>query len=224
MDIAQTASTALAATPPGAGNARQLVTSDFETFLTLLTTQIRNQDPLDPVSSEDFATQLATFSGVEQQVRGNTLLEDIAARLGAGDVAGLAGWIGLELRGPVAARFGDTPVTVQADVPDDAASARLLVRDAAGEPVAAVPLAPGTAEVTWPAPGETQPPAGIYRFEVEITRTGEPPQTRPAEVYARVTEARLGPAGPELVLDGGDTLRPDQATALRRPPDASVQQ
>lgn len=224
MDIAQTASTALAATPASAGNARQLVTSDFETFLTLLTTQIRNQDPLNPVSSEDFATQLATFSGVEQQVRGNTLLEQIAARLGAGDVAGLAGWIGLELRGPVAARFDGAPIAVQADVPADAASARLLVRDAAGAPVASLPLAPGTGRIDWPTPGETPPPAGLYRFEVEISRAGQPPESRPAQVFARVTEARLGPDGPELLLVGGDVLRPDQVTALRRPPDASAQQ
>ncbi|PKP85060.1 MAG: flagellar basal body rod modification protein, partial [Alphaproteobacteria bacterium HGW-Alphaproteobacteria-2] len=45
MDIAQTASTALAAAP-AAERPRQIITSDFDTFLKLLTTQIRNQDPL----------------------------------------------------------------------------------------------------------------------------------------------------------------------------------
>ena len=41
---------------------------DFETFLKMLTTQIRNQDPLNPMEGSEFAVQLATFSGVEQQV------------------------------------------------------------------------------------------------------------------------------------------------------------
>ena len=41
-----------------------------------------NQDPLDPVKSEDFAVQLATFSGVEQQVLTNDLLESLLAQNG----------------------------------------------------------------------------------------------------------------------------------------------
>ena len=44
------------------------LSSDFETFLRMLTTQLQNQDPLNPVDSADFAVQLATFSSVEQQV------------------------------------------------------------------------------------------------------------------------------------------------------------
>ena len=50
--------------PPQTG----VISSDFQTFLTMLTTQLQNQDPLNPVESSDFAVQLATFSGVEQQV------------------------------------------------------------------------------------------------------------------------------------------------------------
>ena len=43
--------------------------SDFETFLKMLTVQMQNQDPLNPVESTDYAVQLATFSGVEQNSR-----------------------------------------------------------------------------------------------------------------------------------------------------------
>ena len=38
--------------------------SDYETFLKMLTVQMQNQDPLNPVESSDFAAQLATFSSV----------------------------------------------------------------------------------------------------------------------------------------------------------------
>ncbi len=41
------------------------ISADFETFLKMLTVQMQNQDPLNPVDSSDYATQLATFSGVE---------------------------------------------------------------------------------------------------------------------------------------------------------------
>ena len=44
------------------------ISSDFETFLKMLTAQIKNQDPLKPMDSSEFATQLATFPSLEQQV------------------------------------------------------------------------------------------------------------------------------------------------------------
>ena len=55
-----------------------VIGSDFDTFLKLLTTQMKNQDPLNPIDSTDYATQLATFSGVEQQTRTNQLLESLS--------------------------------------------------------------------------------------------------------------------------------------------------
>jgi len=50
---------------------RTEISSDFETFLRMLTVQMQNQDPLNPVDSSDYAVQLATFSSVEQQVQTN---------------------------------------------------------------------------------------------------------------------------------------------------------
>lgn len=54
---------------------------EFDTFLTLLTAQIRNQDPLEPVDSTQFVEQLATFSNLELQAKNNQILEDIASML-----------------------------------------------------------------------------------------------------------------------------------------------
>lgn len=54
---------------------------EFTTFLTLLTAQIRNQDPLAPLDSTQFVEQLATFSNLELQAEGNAVLEDIALLL-----------------------------------------------------------------------------------------------------------------------------------------------
>lgn len=51
---------------------------EFSTFITLLTAQIRNQDPLAPLDSTQFVEQLATFSSLELQAESNVLLEDIA--------------------------------------------------------------------------------------------------------------------------------------------------
>ena len=51
--------------------------ADFETFLSLLTTQLRNQDPLKPLDSTEFVAQLASFSAVEQQINTNAKLDAI---------------------------------------------------------------------------------------------------------------------------------------------------
>lgn len=57
------------------------ISEQFDTFLTLLTAQIKNQDPLAPLDSTQFVEQLATFSNLELQAEGNQTLENIAAML-----------------------------------------------------------------------------------------------------------------------------------------------
>lgn len=59
-------------------NATETVGEEFSTFLTLLTAQIRNQDPLAPLDSTQFVEQLATFSSLELQATANNSLETIA--------------------------------------------------------------------------------------------------------------------------------------------------
>ena len=51
--------------------------TDFENFLKLLVTQLQNQDPLSPLESHEFTNQLVMFAGVEQQIRGNELSEQL---------------------------------------------------------------------------------------------------------------------------------------------------
>ena len=71
--------------------------SDFETFLTLLTAQMRNQDPLKPMDSTAFVAQLASFSTVEQQIETNAKLDKILDNFGASPSSQLTEWIGKEV-------------------------------------------------------------------------------------------------------------------------------
>ena len=50
------------------------VAGNFQSFLTLLTTQLQNQNPLDPLDTNQFTQQLVQFAGVEQQLRTNDQL------------------------------------------------------------------------------------------------------------------------------------------------------
>src|SRR5436309_3831254 len=52
---------------------------NFQTFLTLLTTQLKNQNPLDPLDTNQFTQQLVQFAGVEQQLRTNDQLSALLA-------------------------------------------------------------------------------------------------------------------------------------------------
>jgi flagellar basal-body rod modification protein FlgD len=53
--------------------------SNFSTFLTLLTTQLKNQNPLDPLDTNQFTQQLVQFAGVEQQMKMNTQMASLIA-------------------------------------------------------------------------------------------------------------------------------------------------
>src|ERR1700746_1550917 len=54
-----------------------MIASNFTTFLTLLTTQLQNQDPLSPMDSNQFTQQLVQFSQVEQQINTNDNLKSL---------------------------------------------------------------------------------------------------------------------------------------------------
>src|SRR5882672_717187 len=54
--------------------ASNTIAGNFNTFLQLLTTQLKNQNPLDPLDTNQFTQQLVQFSGVEQQLKTNDFL------------------------------------------------------------------------------------------------------------------------------------------------------
>lgn len=60
------------------GQTEETTGEEFDTFLRLLTAQIRNQDPLAPLDSTQFVEQLATFTNLEMQAKQNQTLEEIA--------------------------------------------------------------------------------------------------------------------------------------------------
>src|ERR1700751_5103891 len=53
------------------------IAGNFQTFLTLLTTQLQNQNPLDPLDTNQFTQQLVEFAGVEQQLKTNDSLSTL---------------------------------------------------------------------------------------------------------------------------------------------------
>ena len=65
--------------PPPRSTASTGLADNFQTFLTLLTTQLQNQNPLDPLDTNQFTQQLVQFAGVEQQLKSNDQLKALIA-------------------------------------------------------------------------------------------------------------------------------------------------
>jgi flagellar basal-body rod modification protein FlgD len=199
---------------PSADKAGQA--SDYETFLRMLTTQLKHQDPLNPMESTDFAVQLATFSQVEQTQKSNELLATITGQLGMTGMAELANWVGMEARSPSPVLYEGTPITL---VPDPAAladQAVLLVKNAEGRVLARQDHPASDAPFTWPPEGSDLP-AGRYSFELESLRGGQVVATTPVETYGRIVEARGSVGGTMLVLAGDIEVASASVTAVRRP-------
>lgn len=81
---------------------------NFQSFLMLLTTQLQNQNPLDPLDTNQFTQQLTQMTGVEQQLLSNQLLQQlVSAQAGIGQNANL---IGKMITAP-GANTGDADIT-----------------------------------------------------------------------------------------------------------------
>ena len=71
------------------------------------------QDPLNPIDSTDYATQLATFSGVEQAVLTNDLLKSLTTQMNTGGLVDMAALVGKEVRSTAPAYFDGQPLTLR---------------------------------------------------------------------------------------------------------------
>lgn len=220
MDVASTTSATATTGTAAKAQGSAVLTSDFQTFLKMLTVQMQNQDPLNPIDSTDYAVQLATFSGVEQQVQTNQLLNSMATQFGLMGMSQLAGWVGQEARAAAPVWYSGAPVTLAPNPVGTADEAVLVIKDEQGNLVSRETLPVSTEPYDWFGAGaDGNPlPTGRYTLALESWRDGELIQTDPVEYYGRVIEARGGAAGTRLVFEGGIEVAAADITALRVPP------
>lgn len=200
-------------------SAQSTITSDFETFLTMLTAQLENQDPLNPVESSDYATQLATFSSVEQQVLTNDLLKQLVGGSELSGLGNLAGWVGMEARVGGDFTYSDGPVTLHFDMPADRTDALLVIYDENGAAVRELPLRhEQSAPISWSGLNDAGIPVAAGRYSAQVVRgEGENRVSiGSVETFGRITEVREGSAGAEVVLQDGTVLPSSSVTALRK--------
>jgi flagellar basal-body rod modification protein FlgD len=155
----------------GAGRSQSQLAANFDTFLLLLTAQLKNQDPLEPMDSTEFTQQLVQFSQVEQQITSNKNLESLIALTQARSASDAVSYLGktLTLTDGTAALMGGEANWAYA-LDNNAASATMTILNAHGDVVYTAPAetSEGLHSFAWDGVGSngaTLPP-GPYQLKV----------------------------------------------------------
>ena len=141
---------------------------NFDTFLTSLTAQIQNQDPLEPMDSSRFTDQLVQYSGVEQQIKSNSQLEKLIAATTSNAGASLSGYLGQEAEINSSGAQYNTGETVhwRYSLPSTATKTTVTVTDAAGK-------------VLYSKTGETSTGSHDFEWNGELNAGGTAPDGQP---------------------------------------------
>jgi flagellar basal-body rod modification protein FlgD len=174
---ATTAAIASSNNPSGSTtNSAASLTQNFNTFLTLLTTQLQNQDPLSPLDTNQFTQQLVSFSEVEQQINTNSNLQQLIALQGAGESISALPLVGQNIEyNSATAPLTNGQANFVYTLPSATSGTALTVTDANGNVVYTQPgqTAAGTYVFNWNGQTNTgvQLPDGNYSLKIQ-TSTG----------------------------------------------------
>lgn len=182
-------------------------------FLRLLVTQLRNQDPTNPMDGQQFAAQLAQFSSVEQLMNIEKTLGSqgemsglLAQSINSGVAAGLIGKT-VEAEGNVVGFNGADEAHLGFELPDSARQVTITIRDANGNLVREIDLktrGAGKNTVTWDGKNSAGIMAqeGKYTFEVSANNGDNAPVYATPYSIGRVDRVTFGQDGIRLWMGG----------------------
>lgn len=190
VTAASGASTASSASSSATATTQQFG-EEFNSFIQLLTAQVRHQDPLSPMDSTQFVEQLATFSTLEQQVRSNQSLESIAVMMSDLHAVIASDWLGQKVSVESSwVPYSGAAVEFTADMPEDTDRAVLSVRDSDGNVLHTETLKSKTDTYIWD--GETESgetaPDGVYQFSIDLYKDDAYLGTIAPRIITTVTE------------------------------------
>jgi flagellar basal-body rod modification protein FlgD len=202
----------------GSSSSSTGIADNFQTFLTLLTTQLQNQNPLDPLDTNQFTAQLVQFAQVEQQLKSNDQLSALVSLQKTTQSTQALGFVGqtISVDGSTAAFNGSAAWNFNA-----AASCNAVVTISApnGETAytGSYTLKAGNASFMWDGKGNdgTQWPAGNYK----LTVTGKDNSGRDVAVTTEVqgvVDSVDMTASPALLSMGGNNYTIDQIKRVIR--------
>ena len=183
--VTTTSATGAATTPQtvaqGSGSATNSAlssfSSNFDNFLTLLTSQLKNQDPLSPMNATEFTTQLVQFTGVEQMIKQNQNLQSLITLQTQNQITNALSYIGktVEASGQ-SAQLTNGSATFPYNVGVGASGATITIKNAAGQTVFTGPTSfgSGAQSFTWDGRNTAgvQQPDGMYTYTVDARNAG----------------------------------------------------
>jgi flagellar basal-body rod modification protein FlgD len=191
-------------TPSASSTAKQTLAQNYDTFLQLLTTQLKHQDPLSPMDSSQFVSQLVQFSQVEQAINTNTNLENLIKIETSNQTTAALGYIGstVEASGSQAplqngqAQFSYTLTTPGAN--------EIVITDQNGSPVAVAngDATAGKHVFTWDGTkiDGSKAPDGVYN--IQLVGADGTPITVDTTGFGKVTGVESSADGLKVDLGG----------------------
>ncbi|MBN9310867.1 MAG: flagellar hook assembly protein FlgD [Devosia sp.] len=187
---------------------RQTIAQNFDTFLQLLTTQLRNQNPLDPLDTNQFTQQLVQFTGVEQQLKTNQFLEAMMTSTQTANNSQAVSYVGKVVTASgTKAELVDGSATWHFAV-GSKSDITATVRDAKGNTVytKSGTVNSGESVFTWDGIGNDgkQKPEGSYTVSIEArdSATGKLVDVA-TEMTGEVTGVDFTGSEPVLIVGGG---------------------
>ena len=185
--------------------ALQKLGSNFNDFLSLLTTQLRNQDPTSPMDTNQFTSELVQFTGVQQEVATNSNLSQLIGLQQTSQVLQSSDLVGKSVS------VNSTELTLQnsaAKLTFQGTAGQqvgIAVVNAAGTPIADATVSETTGTNTWSWNGldnnGNQVPDGAYRVAVETqTSNGGTPVAVPYTVVGTATGVSSNGTTSQLAL------------------------
>jgi len=216
--IATSAQAAMAKLTSTAGTAGSMGEKDF---LKLFTTQLQNQDPLDPVKNEAFVAQLAQFSQLQATTTMSDTLKSYVASMAGQQMLNSASMIGKQVLVPGAPGVwnGSVPVSGSFTLAQGADAVRLDVLDGTGNVVATNAYGPqptGEVPFSWQgldSTGKTVQP-GIYTFQATVINKGQT-STTAVSTYSTVNSvSQASDKSIMLNVSGGKSIKLTDLTRI----------
>jgi flagellar basal-body rod modification protein FlgD len=185
------------------------IASNFTTFLQLLTTQLKNQNPLDPLDTNQFTQQLVQFAQVEQQMKSNDLLSGLVLLEKSSEATAALAYVGstVVVDGSTAQLAnGQAKWTLNVSKPS---TATITIKDATtGQSVytGTIGVNPGNQPFTWDGRGNDGRvwPAGSYTLTATAVDSNKQSVGISTEVEAVVDSVDLTGSSPVLSINGQD--------------------
>ena len=225
MASAVTATNTATSSTSSSTSSNTTIANNFQTFLTLLTTQLQNQNPLDPLDTNQFTSQLVQFAGVEQQLRQNDQLSQLVNLEKTAQSTAALAYVGYTavVDGSKASYDGTNSAAWTLKVPNDT-TANITITNSAGQTVfsGSYAVQQGNPTFTWDGKGNdgTQWPAGAYTLNASGKDSSGNNVAIPSEVQGVVDSVDLT-ASPPLLSIGGQSYTTDQIKRVVRPGSSS---